>query len=123
METVSQSLQRLLVIPRLTRTRGWPFVLSWGHRLSGIILCIYIVFHVYTLLLLKHPDVYDTQMAIYRSFPFNLLAWLLAFPVIFHALNGGRLILYESFGNRNDDLMIRWVLALKSAFLRSWGVG
>ena len=42
----------------------------------------------------------------------NYLEWLLVLPVIFHALNGGRLILYESFGNRRDNLLIAWVSGL-----------
>ena len=122
MASTSQSLERLLVVPRLTRTRGWPFLLSWGHRVAGVLLSIYIAFHVYTLLLLKTPEVYDAQMSIYRAFPFNFLAWLLAFPVIFHALNGGRVILYESYGVRSDRILIGSVFGLCAVFLAGLGV-
>ena len=35
----------------------------------------------------------------------------------FHGFNGARLILYECFGNRNDDVMIRWVFALSFIYV------
>jgi succinate dehydrogenase hydrophobic anchor subunit len=45
------------------------------------------------------------------------LEWALAIPVIFHALNGGRLILYEFFSMRNDESMIRWMTALSILYI------
>ena len=122
MNSVSQSLQRLLIVPGLSGSRGWSYVLSWGHRLSGVVLCVYLAFHVYTLLLLENPKIYDSQMSVYKAFPFNLLAWMLAFPVIFHALNGGRVILYESYGVRRDRIMIGLVFGLSAVYLAGLGV-
>jgi succinate dehydrogenase hydrophobic anchor subunit len=43
-------------------------------------------------------------------------------PVIFHALNGGRLILYEIYGSRNDQSMIRWVLGLSAVYILLLGL-
>jgi succinate dehydrogenase hydrophobic anchor subunit len=40
------------------------------------------------------------------------LEWLIALPLIFHTINGGRLILYEVFDNRRDDLMAKWVAGI-----------
>jgi len=71
---------------------------------------------------LAAPEKYDTQMAVYSAFPFNVLAWLLAFPVIFHALNGGRLILYESFGFRNERYLIGTVVGLSAIYLIALGI-
>jgi succinate dehydrogenase hydrophobic anchor subunit len=122
MASVSQTLENLLVVPRLSKIKGWSFVLSWGHRISGLILSLYIAFHVYTLLLLKNPEIYDAQMSIYKVFPFNLLAWLLAFPVIFHALNGGRVILYESYGVRKDRVLMGAVIGLGVVYLTGLGI-
>lgn len=105
------------VISAYARNRGWPFILAWGHRISGIILAAYLLFHIYTLSYLHQPAAYDAQMRVYSLFIFSFLEWALAVPVAFHALNGGRLILYEIFGFRNDDLMIRWVFGLGGVYL------
>jgi succinate dehydrogenase hydrophobic membrane anchor protein len=81
---------RLLdIIPplaRYTRNRGLPFVISWAHRLSGVLLVMFVWFHIYTLSFLTAPGAY--------------------------ALNGGRLILYESFRFRGDDVLLKWVAGL-----------
>jgi succinate dehydrogenase hydrophobic anchor subunit len=42
--------------------------------------------------------------------------------VSFHALNGGRLILYELFGRRNDADMIRWIFGLSAAYVAMVGL-
>ncbi len=124
-DTVSQRIERL-ILPRLeripvisdyARTRGWSFILSWLHRISGILLVLYVFFHVYTLTFLQTPDIFDAKMQFYRIFVFVVLEWALAAPVIFHALNGGRLILYEVFGNRKDATLIRWVWALSAMYM------
>ena len=104
------------------RTRGWPYVMAWGHRVSGVLLVLFVWFHIITLSSLMTPGEYDAKMRFVSGFFFVLLEWLLAFPVVFHALNGGRLILYESFGLRRDTLMIRWVLALTVVYAALLGV-
>jgi succinate dehydrogenase hydrophobic anchor subunit len=47
---------------------------------------------------------------------FLFLAWASSLVVSFHALNGGRLILYELFGKRDDADMIRWIFGLSAAY-------
>lgn len=96
--------------------------MAWGHRLTGIILVSYACFHVYTLSLLETPSHYDTKMQIFSSPLFVFFEWLLAVPVIFHALNGGRLILYESFGNREDNAVIKWLSSFSALYLLFLGI-
>ena len=79
-------------------------------------------FHTYTLLSLSSPPLYDAKMKIYRFFIFTILEWALAIPVIFHALNGGRLILYEGFEMRNEGSMIRYLLGLSVLYIALLGV-
>jgi len=98
------------------KTKGWPFIVSWAHRITGILLVLYIWFHIYTLSFLTEPAEYDAKMKVLQFFIFVLLEWLLAIPVIFHALNGGRLILYESFGIRKNKILIRWVLVFSAVY-------
>ena len=111
------SLERIPWLSVYIKNRGWPYVLAWGHRASGILLVLYAWFHIYTLSLLQTPNVFDSKMNFLKFFLFVFLEWLLSIPVIFHALNGGRLILYESFGNRKDTSAIRWVITLSVVYL------
>ena len=110
-------LERLPVIATYARSRGWPFVLSWIHRISGCLLVVYVLFYMYTLSLLKAPDAFDAKMRFFGLFIFVFLEWALAIPVIIHAINGGRLILYEIFGSRKDNLLIRGVWAVSVIYV------
>jgi len=104
------------VISSYASTKGWPYVISWCHRIAGLLLVGYLWFHIYTLLSLSSPPRYDAAMKFYGFFLFRVLEWALAIPVIFHAFNGGRLILYESFERRDDESMIRWLLLLSMLY-------
>jgi len=92
-------------------------VIAWMHRIAGVLLTLYAMIHIYTLSLLAAPNEYNAKMKIFGIFIFALLEWLLAIPVIFHALNGGRLILYEIFGSRNDGAMVRWVFGFSIIYV------
>ena len=111
-QIIISGIENIPIVSFYAKTRGWPFVIAWIHRISGILMVLYIGIHIYTLSFLVSPDAYDAKMKVFGFFPFSFLEWLLAVPVIFHAFNGGRLILYEIFGVRNDESMIRWVLGL-----------
>lgn len=108
--------QQKAALSACAKTRGWPFIVSWAHRITGILLVLYLWFHIYTLSFLTQPAAYDSKMKVLQLFIFVLLEWLLAVPVIFHALNGGRLILYESFGVRKNEILLRWVLVLSAVY-------
>lgn len=113
---------RIPFISFYANTRGWPFIIAWCHRIAGLFLVSYLWFHIYTLLSLSSPPRYDATMKFYGFFLFTILEWALAIPVIFHALNGGRLILYESFEMRNDESMIHWLLGLSILYVALLGV-
>jgi succinate dehydrogenase hydrophobic membrane anchor protein len=111
-ESVLGFLGRMPIISLYADSRGWKFVLSWSHRIAGLVLASYLLFHIYTLSFLSTPSLFTAKMAFYNTVFFQFLEWLLAVPLIFHALNGTRLILYESFGLRNTHQMIRWSFSL-----------
>ena len=115
-------LERLPMISFYSKTRGWPFVLAWLHRTTGIFLVLYVLFHIYTLSFLRAPEAYDAKMEFLRFSVFLVLEWALAIPVIFHAFNGGRLILYEIFGARRDPTVIRWVWGLGILYVLLLGI-
>ena len=110
--TLLQVLEKLPILSCYAKTHGWNYVVSWLHRLTGIGLVIYLGVHIYTLSTLSTPSVYDAKMSWMSQPIIVFFAWASSLMVAFHALNGGRLILYESFGNRNDETLIRWTFGL-----------
>jgi succinate dehydrogenase / fumarate reductase cytochrome b subunit len=110
-------LNKIPLIAFYARTRGWEFILSWSHRITGLLLLLYLWFHLITLSALSTPGEYDAKMALFSSPLIVFFEWLLAIPVIFHAVNGGRLMLFEFYGYRDDSAMIRWLFAVSAAYL------
>jgi succinate dehydrogenase cytochrome b556 subunit len=110
-------LNKIPYIAFYANTRGWAFILSWGHRITGLLLVLYVWFHLITLSALSNPQDYDAKMALFSSPLIVFFEWLLAIPVIFHAANGGRLILFEIYGYRDDTAMIRWLFVASAAYL------
>jgi succinate dehydrogenase hydrophobic anchor subunit len=114
---ISKLLGMIPPLARYTRNRGLPFIISWSHRLSGVLLVMFIGFHIYTLSFLSVPGAYADKMKLYALPVLAFIEWALAVPVIFHALNGGRLILFESFRFRKDDLLLTWVAGLSLLYM------
>jgi len=110
-------LNKIPYIAFYANTRGWAFILSWSHRITGLLLVLYVWFHLITLSALSSPGDYDAKMALFSSPLIVFFEWLLAIPVIFHAVNGGRLILFEIYGYRDDTVMIRWLFVVSAAYV------
>ena len=101
----------------VARTRGWHYVASWGHRITGVMLVGYVWIHTITMSSLTNPELFKSKMDFLTAWLPLFCEWLLAVPVIYHALNGGRLLLYELFGNRKDREVLTWVLGLSTVYL------
>jgi succinate dehydrogenase / fumarate reductase cytochrome b subunit len=110
-------LNRIPYVAFYAKTRGWEFILSWSHRITGLLLVLYLWFHLITLSALSTPGDYDAKMALFSSPLVVFFEWLLAIPVIFHAVNGGRLMLFEIYGYRDDTAMIRWLFRVSAAYV------
>jgi succinate dehydrogenase / fumarate reductase cytochrome b subunit len=110
-------LNKIPYVAFYAHTRGWAFILSWGHRITGLLLVMYVWFHLITLSALSSPGDYDAKMALFSSPLIVFFEWLLAIPVIFHAVNGGRLMLFEFYGYRDDTAMIRWLFVVSAAYV------
>jgi len=115
-------LERLPVLSWYAKTRGWHYIISWLHRFTGIGLIIILMVDMYVLSSLQTPDVDHVMMKVIVSPIFLFLAWASSLVVGFHALNGGRLILYELFGRRDDADMIRWIFGLSAAYVAMVGL-
>lgn len=115
-------LEKLPILSLYAKTRGWFYVISWLHRFMGIWLFVALMVHMYALSSLQTHDVTDAKVKGIVSSIFLFLACASSLAVSFHALNGGRLILYELFGRRNDADMIRWAFGLTAAYAAMVGL-
>jgi len=115
-------LEKLPVLSRYAKTRGWFYVISWLHRFTGIWLFVALMVHMVTLSSWQTPNIFNTNLKIPVQPIFVFLAWASSLVVGFHALNGGRLILYELFGKRSDEAMIRWTFGLSAAYAAMVGL-
>jgi len=104
----SLALRRLPGVSSYAETRGWPFVVSWAHRITGLVL---------VLLVLVHIVGFKSAPESGRFFLITFFQWVLSIPVIFHAFNGARGMQYECWGRRDDENMLRWVLGLLGIFV------
>jgi len=68
--------------------------LAWlGHRASGLGVLFYLFLHIVeTSTVLFGPDAYNAAVGIFRNLPFRLLEILLMAALVYHALNGIRVI-------------------------------
>lgn len=100
----------------IVRYRGgfghWTFLL---HRLTGLGVLVFLLAHVVdTALLGWGPDVFNRVMAVYRHPFFRLSEVFLVASVLFHTLNGVRLIVVDFWprATRHHRALVRgtWVL-------------
>ena len=81
----------------LLRYRGGEGMLAWAfHRVSGVAIWAFLVLHVIDIFLVgAAPDTYDTLLVIYAHPLGIVLEWLLGAAVLYHALNGLRIIVMD----------------------------
>jgi succinate dehydrogenase / fumarate reductase, cytochrome b subunit len=72
---------------------------SWAwiyHRISGIVLIGYLFLHIYSVSpLAQGRAAFDSKMTSFSSPIFMVLEWLLLAFVLFHSLNGVRIVLVD----------------------------
>jgi succinate dehydrogenase hydrophobic anchor subunit len=90
--------------------------MAWMHRLTGLLLVAYVLVHIKTLSLIADAGAYEARMAVFAGPFFLFLEWALAVPVMLHAVNGGRLILFESFTFRDDDVLLKNVFIVSGLY-------
>jgi len=110
---ILSGLRRIRPVSFYADTRGWFFIVSWCHRITGVLAAVMVLCHI-----LAFRAAPETN----RFFLLVFFQWVLSIPVIFHAFNGARIILYECYGRRDDESMLRWVLGLVSAFVLLLGL-
>src|ERR1700724_608109 len=102
---------------RLRRTlyRGDPGMWSWVlHRITGATVFFFLFIHVLDTALVRiSPQTYDEVIATYKTPIVGLMEFGLVAAVLYHALNGIRVILIDFWaqGTRYQRLML-WVIAI-----------
>ncbi|MEO5918877.1 MAG: succinate dehydrogenase, cytochrome b556 subunit [Candidatus Limnocylindrales bacterium] len=81
----------------ILRYRGGEGMLAWAfHRISGIAIWAFVILHVVDIFLVgAAPDLYDSLLFIYATPPGIILEWLLGAALLYHALNGLRIIVMD----------------------------
>lgn len=101
--------------PPRTLYRGDPGMWSWVlHRITGATIFFFLFVHVLdTALVRVGPQAYDEVVATYKTPIVGLMEFALIVAVLFHALNGIRVILIDfwSEGTRYQRLML-WIVAV-----------
>lgn len=113
MSSTAQAPSRPSAGKRLNLYKGDPGMWSWvAHRISGVALFFYLFVHVLdTSLVTVSPETYNSVIDTYKNPVVGLMEIGLVALVLFHALNGLRIVLIDfwSKGVRYQRLML-WIV-------------
>ncbi|HSH21945.1 MAG TPA: succinate dehydrogenase, cytochrome b556 subunit [Candidatus Caenarcaniphilales bacterium] len=84
-------------VPTLLRYRGREGMLAWAfHRISGVGIFAFVVLHVVDIYLIGgNAELYDEVLTFYGSVPGRILEVVLGAALLYHALNGLRVIIID----------------------------
>jgi succinate dehydrogenase cytochrome b subunit len=86
------------VSPTSTIYRGksgqWAFV---GHRVSGFLVFFFLLLHIVDVSLASRPHLYDEVHAVYGNVLLRAFECGLLFALLFHSLNGLRVVIIDFF--------------------------
>lgn len=79
------------------RYRGREGMFAWLlHRASGLGILLFLALHIVDIFLMAFgPEVFNELLVLYHSAPGRILTVFLLFGVLFHALNGFRIIVQD----------------------------
>ncbi|AEG16738.1 succinate dehydrogenase, cytochrome b556 subunit [Desulfofundulus kuznetsovii DSM 6115] len=98
------------------RSQVWDTVGMWAwlfHRITGLALVFYIILHIVLMgtSLLRGPETFNSVLGfLMGSTLFLILDLLLAAAVLYHGLNGIRILLFDIGIGFNRQKEIFWVL-------------
>jgi len=72
----------------------WAFV---GHRVSGFLVFLFLLLHIVDVSMVRWPSVYDEIHALYGNVLLRLFEVGLLFALLFHTLNGLRIVAVDFF--------------------------
>ena len=103
---------------RATLYRGksgqWAFV---GHRVSGFLVFFFLLLHIIDVSLIARPELYDEVHEVYGNVLLRLFEVGLLAALLYHALNGLRIVLVDFFPEaiRSERAVFAVVLFLTTA--------
>ncbi|MYS60650.1 MULTISPECIES: succinate dehydrogenase, cytochrome b556 subunit [Streptomycetaceae] len=112
-------------MPAGTLYRGREGMWSWvAHRVTGVLIFFFLFVHVLdTALVRVSPQAYDTVVSTYKNPVVNLLEYGLVAAILFHALNGLRVVAVDFWakGPKYQRQMLWtvvgiWVVLMAGAF-------
>jgi succinate dehydrogenase / fumarate reductase cytochrome b subunit len=107
------AVKRSVLEPKMLMDRGQ--LAYCCHRVSGMAIFAFLCLHILNVGLISvSHEVYNQIHAIYSSAPMRIMESALLLAIIFHALNGLRLIVLDLFvlATKTADRLLFWVFAL-----------
>jgi succinate dehydrogenase / fumarate reductase, cytochrome b subunit len=93
-------------------------MLAWiMHRITGVALAVYLPMHIWVTSNLQNPEKFDKVMAILNLPLFKLAEIALLGAVIYHTINGARIIMIDWFGKTRQHSQIFWSLMVVAGIL------
>ena len=87
------------------------------HRLTGLALVGYLVVHIWGLKAITNPEAYNALIATYHQWYYKIGEFMLLGAVIYHALNGMRIVLIDFVGWSPNQKKLFWVLGAVAGLL------
>jgi len=91
------------------------------HRLTGLALIGYLVLHIWGLKSITNREAYNALITSYHAPIFKVGEFLLLGAVIYHALNGLRIVLIDFVGWSPNQKRLFWTLGAVAAVLFAVG--
>lgn len=97
----------------------WAFV---THRVTGFLVFFFLLLHIIDVSLITRPHLYDEIHALYGNVLLRLFEVGLLFGLVYHALNGLRIVMIDFFpGAIRREKEVLWGVAALSVVLTALG--
>ncbi|MGH9281693.1 MAG: succinate dehydrogenase, cytochrome b556 subunit [Acidimicrobiales bacterium] len=102
------------------RSGQWAFL---THRITGFMVFFFLLLHIVDVSLIARPELYDEVHELYGNVLLRLFEVGLLFGLVFHSLNGLRVVMIDFFPGaiRNEKAALRAVVVLTA--ILTWAGG
>jgi succinate dehydrogenase / fumarate reductase cytochrome b subunit len=88
------------------RTGQWAFVL---HRISGFLVFFFLLLHIVDVSLINRPHLYNEVHQLYGNILLRLFECGLLFALLYHSLNGLRIVLVDFWNDAVRNERALWL--------------
>ena len=107
---------------RVQRYRVRTGMFAWMmHRLAGIGIIVYLVIHIWGLQAMTSREAYNHLIAKYHAPIYMIGEFLLLAAVVYHAMNGLRIVLIDFLGWSPNQKRLFWTLFIVALVLIAVG--